>query len=279
MTAGWRSLVAAPAEKNFSVLLGPGLRARTPAELASRFELRRAVWSVAGKAETLDPGKAKEPSRFPGEGLNWVGLEDTYFLSADRAPSAGGESSLSTGASGSCRRRAHISTTGPCRRHRRRSRRRQGAGARFPARDRGSGRPHRGHVLLGLEAARSPHRLALRTGQDGQTRRVRLPRPSAALQPAVDPCARGGELWLGDHPADDRPQDRAAAALALGLQVDAQDAEAQSEDAGCAGALERETARQERALQLRRAAADERRDHGSLSLRRGQPSRRLLSRC
>ncbi len=74
--------VSAPAEKSFNLLLGPGLRARTAAELASRFELRRAVWSASGKVETLDPGKVKEPLEIAGDTLNWVGLEDTYFLSA-----------------------------------------------------------------------------------------------------------------------------------------------------------------------------------------------------
>lgn len=74
--------VAVAGQSDFSLLLGPGLRARTAAELASRFELRRAVWSAAGKVETLDPGKAKEPLELAGEGLDWVGLEDTYFLTA-----------------------------------------------------------------------------------------------------------------------------------------------------------------------------------------------------
>ncbi len=58
-------VVAAPAEKSFHLLLGPGLRARTAAELASRFELRRAVWSSTGKVETLDPAKVKEPLEIP----------------------------------------------------------------------------------------------------------------------------------------------------------------------------------------------------------------------
>jgi YidC/Oxa1 family membrane protein insertase len=74
--------VSVAGQNHFSLLLGPGLRARTAAELASRFELRRAVWSAAGKVETLDPGKVKEPLEIAGEGLDWVGLEDTYFLTA-----------------------------------------------------------------------------------------------------------------------------------------------------------------------------------------------------
>lgn len=74
--------VRVPGEKSFRMLLGPGLRARTEAELASRFELRRAVWSAAGEVETHDPGKANEVLEIPGDTLNWVGLEDTYFLTA-----------------------------------------------------------------------------------------------------------------------------------------------------------------------------------------------------
>jgi YidC/Oxa1 family membrane protein insertase len=75
-------VVAAPATPGFNLLLGPGLRARTVEELASRFELRRAVWSAAGEVETHDPAKANEVLELPGETLSWVGLEDTYFLTA-----------------------------------------------------------------------------------------------------------------------------------------------------------------------------------------------------
>ncbi len=74
--------IDAPASPGFSLLLGPGLRARTAAELGSRFDRRLAVWSVAAKMESLDSGKAKETLEIPGGGLDWVGLEDTYFLTA-----------------------------------------------------------------------------------------------------------------------------------------------------------------------------------------------------
>lgn len=74
--------VATPGRKSFHLLLGPGLRARTAAELASRFEHREAVWSRGGKAESLSPVKVRELTELPGAGLDWVGLEDTYFLSA-----------------------------------------------------------------------------------------------------------------------------------------------------------------------------------------------------
>ncbi|MEO8277537.1 MAG: membrane protein insertase YidC, partial [Thermoanaerobaculia bacterium] len=74
--------ITAASEKNFSVLLGPGLRERTAAELGSRFDRRMAVWSAAAKVETLDPAKARDPLEIAGTGLDWIGLEDTYFLTA-----------------------------------------------------------------------------------------------------------------------------------------------------------------------------------------------------
>jgi YidC/Oxa1 family membrane protein insertase len=70
------------ARPGFGVMLGPGLRARKHDEPANRFDLRLGAWLVAGKVETSDPKKAKDPVRVPGAGLGWVALEDTYFLSA-----------------------------------------------------------------------------------------------------------------------------------------------------------------------------------------------------
>jgi YidC/Oxa1 family membrane protein insertase len=74
--------VVASAEPSFSLLLGPGLRERTVEELTSRYHPRLAVWSTAAELESVDPGKGKETLVIPGEGLDWVGLEDTYFLTA-----------------------------------------------------------------------------------------------------------------------------------------------------------------------------------------------------
>jgi YidC/Oxa1 family membrane protein insertase len=74
--------ISGPAGATFSIRLGPGLRAQTVEELTSRYNRRRAVWSVGGKTETLDPGKARDLVELPGAGLDWAALEDTYFLSA-----------------------------------------------------------------------------------------------------------------------------------------------------------------------------------------------------
>jgi YidC/Oxa1 family membrane protein insertase len=66
----------------WSVLAGPGLRARTRDELESRFDRRGAVWRSAGAVETLAARGASERAELPGRALDWVGLEDTYFLAA-----------------------------------------------------------------------------------------------------------------------------------------------------------------------------------------------------
>jgi YidC/Oxa1 family membrane protein insertase len=66
----------------FGVLVGPGLRALTATELESRQHPRAAVWSASGEVGALDARGAKEERRFSGAQLAWIGLEDTYFLSA-----------------------------------------------------------------------------------------------------------------------------------------------------------------------------------------------------
>jgi len=77
-----------PGRKDWGVLLGPGIRNPTPGEMKSRFERRRAVYKSGDKVEILDSQGALEPVDLPGGGLRWLGLEDTYFLSA-QIPEAG----------------------------------------------------------------------------------------------------------------------------------------------------------------------------------------------
>lgn len=78
----------------WGVLLGPGVRNTSKEELESRFLRRSAVWFTAGEVETLDAGDGNETLRLPGAALSWVGLEDTYFLTA-AIPEAGlGEARL-----------------------------------------------------------------------------------------------------------------------------------------------------------------------------------------
>ena len=64
------------------VLLGPGLRLRTKEELENRYNRRAAVYRAAGTVTVLDSGDVEAPARLPAAGLDWIGLEDTYFLSA-----------------------------------------------------------------------------------------------------------------------------------------------------------------------------------------------------
>ena len=66
----------------WAVLAGPGIRARSQAELESRFDRRAAAWWVAGEVEVLDAAGAEEARRLAAAGLGWIGLEDTYFLAA-----------------------------------------------------------------------------------------------------------------------------------------------------------------------------------------------------
>jgi len=67
---------------SWGLLLGPGARARVADEAETRFNRRAAVWQSAGEVEVLDANKDEDPTRLPGRGIDWVGLEDTYFLAA-----------------------------------------------------------------------------------------------------------------------------------------------------------------------------------------------------
>jgi YidC/Oxa1 family membrane protein insertase len=71
-----------PGHADWGVLLGPGIRNLTPEETKSRFERRGAVYKRGETVTPKDPSKALEPEEVPGQGLGWIGLADTYFLSA-----------------------------------------------------------------------------------------------------------------------------------------------------------------------------------------------------
>jgi YidC/Oxa1 family membrane protein insertase len=74
--------VRLPGRSDWGVLLGPGIRNLTPEETKSRFEHRRAVYKQGEAVKVLDPSGAFDPVEVPGQGLGWIGLADTYFLSA-----------------------------------------------------------------------------------------------------------------------------------------------------------------------------------------------------
>jgi YidC/Oxa1 family membrane protein insertase len=64
------------------LMVGPGLRERDLEELENQFLHRSAVWSVGGEVAVEAVTDVEEVLRMPGAGLDWIGLEDTYFLSA-----------------------------------------------------------------------------------------------------------------------------------------------------------------------------------------------------
>lgn len=81
-----RGLLAAdvqvPGRADWGLLLGPGVRNPSAEEMKSRYEHRRAVYKAGGDFETVDAGSAFDPVEIPGRSLAWLGLGDTYYLSA-----------------------------------------------------------------------------------------------------------------------------------------------------------------------------------------------------
>jgi YidC/Oxa1 family membrane protein insertase len=81
-----RGLLAAdvrvPGRADWGLLLGPGVRNPSAEEMKSRYEHRRAAYKAGGDYETVDPGSAFDPVEIPGRSLAWVGVGDTYYLSA-----------------------------------------------------------------------------------------------------------------------------------------------------------------------------------------------------
>ncbi|HTQ78583.1 MAG TPA: membrane protein insertase YidC [Thermoanaerobaculia bacterium] len=73
--------ISVPGRNDWSLVVGPGLRNPTAAELGSRYQSRSAIWDAGGSIETLDTRKA-ERRELGGAGLRWVGLEDSYYLTA-----------------------------------------------------------------------------------------------------------------------------------------------------------------------------------------------------
>jgi len=66
----------------WALALGPGVRNPSSAEMDNRFARRSAVYSTAEGVERVDPARAKAPEGLSAIGLQWVGLDDTYFLTA-----------------------------------------------------------------------------------------------------------------------------------------------------------------------------------------------------
>ena len=74
--------VTVAGRSDWALLVGPGVRNPDLEEFESRFARRAAVYMREQEVERLDARKTKETERVAGNGVSWVGLEDTYFLTA-----------------------------------------------------------------------------------------------------------------------------------------------------------------------------------------------------
>ena len=69
-------------ERHWSLVLGPGLRNLDSKEADNRYLLRNVGYRKAGVVELSAPGDLEEDLYISGSGLNWVSLEDNFFLLA-----------------------------------------------------------------------------------------------------------------------------------------------------------------------------------------------------
>lgn len=76
------AVVSIPGDDDWGLSVGPGIRNPTQEEIESRYEWRQAVYKVGGEVEVLNPAKELEVTALPGAGLDWIGLEDKFFLAA-----------------------------------------------------------------------------------------------------------------------------------------------------------------------------------------------------
>jgi YidC/Oxa1 family membrane protein insertase len=74
--------ITGPGEGTWAVTLGPGIRNPTAAEVKNRFARRSAIYRDPEGVSRVDPTAVREPQAVSGMGLRWVGLQDTYFLTA-----------------------------------------------------------------------------------------------------------------------------------------------------------------------------------------------------
>jgi YidC/Oxa1 family membrane protein insertase len=72
----------AGARQGWGLLMGPGIRNPGADELGNRFAQRSAVYRVGKEVEKVNSQSLGEPTAIPAAGLRWVGLQDTYFLTA-----------------------------------------------------------------------------------------------------------------------------------------------------------------------------------------------------
>ena len=75
-------VTVAGAQRGWGLLMGPGVRNPTADELGNRFAQRSAVYRVGQEVEKVNSQSLGELTAIPAVGLGWVGLQDTYFLTA-----------------------------------------------------------------------------------------------------------------------------------------------------------------------------------------------------
>ena len=80
--------IQVPGRADWGVLLGPGVRNPTAEEMESQFERRQAIYQSGEEVQIADAKGAEEGLQIAGRSLRWIGLADTYFLSA-QVPQAG----------------------------------------------------------------------------------------------------------------------------------------------------------------------------------------------
>jgi len=68
-----------PGRRDWGMVLGPGVRNPTAAEVESPYVRRDAVFDFGGEVKTFDLKKA-EPRTFAGSSMSWAGIEDNYYL-------------------------------------------------------------------------------------------------------------------------------------------------------------------------------------------------------
>lgn len=66
----------------WGILIGPGVRNPSPEEMKSRLTQRMVAYRQGSEEDKLMPGKRRDPVSLSVAGLNWVTIEDNYFLTA-----------------------------------------------------------------------------------------------------------------------------------------------------------------------------------------------------
>ena len=74
--------VEVPGRTDWGLLFGPGIRNPSATETKNRFLRRTVIYRQGEETERIDAGREDEAILLPGGGLRWIGIQDTYFLSA-----------------------------------------------------------------------------------------------------------------------------------------------------------------------------------------------------